>query len=324
MDKNDMVLAKLMQLLSEKGPLYQLSEYDLSKYDYFDLMNSSQKQHCLCAFYLMPFLSPNILDMNMINQGNNSAKNFANYCLANQMHSLSNNEVPSPHIEQLNQNMRSYPNIAAHYTQLSKELAAMTAAKESPMKKTDAAKSMTLLIHGTWAATASWWKKNSPFWNYINQITHNVYAGDDPFFWSGANDHKARVLAADALLTWLDQHPSEHLTIIAHSHGGNVALLASEHQIKIDTLILLGTPIRLEYIPHLKNIKKIHNVFSTADIVQSFGTIPNRRNEGKTLGDSAEVENKRADNNGQGKSPAHTELHTPATWDASQLNMLLT
>jgi hypothetical protein len=74
----------------------------------------------------------------------------------------------------------------------------------------------------------------------------------------------------------------------------------------------------------LKNIGSIANVFSLADSVQTpFGTTPHRRFEGRTLGDSANVSNWRAENDGHGSQPGHSDLHEPATWVASGPDSLL-
>lgn len=186
------------------------------------------------------------------------------------------------------------------------------------------AKDMTIIVHGTWAANKYWWRKGSPFWNHIQGNVGNVYAGDNPFSWSGSNDHSAREQGAVDLENWVASHPATSLDVIAHSHGGNVCLLASRNGLKIRKLINLGTPIRLEYLPGLNNIDTLHNVFSTWDHVQTpAGTAPNRRAEGRTLGDSLKVTNHRAHDDGHGGHPGHSDLHEPATWTASKLDSLL-
>lgn len=59
------------------------------------------------------------------------------------------------------------------------------------------------------------------------------------------------------------------------------AFLPPKLGLKIKKLIILGTPICLEYLPDLRNIGMIYNVFFTADLVQtSEGTIPNLRARG--------------------------------------------
>ena len=182
-----------------------------------------------------------------------------------------------------------------------------------------------MIIHGTWAASSDWWQKDGNFRNYINSITNNVYSGPDPYSWSGANDHDDRVAGARDLILWCQSHSINTVDIIAHSHGGNVCLYASMLGLKIRKLILLGTPIRLEYIPRFQNITEIHNIFSTSDWVQDGGTFPNRRSDGRTLSDSSlPITNYRAEDDGHGDSPGHSELHEPEVWKANNFEAILT
>lgn len=183
---------------------------------------------------------------------------------------------------------------------------------------------MTIIIHGTHAATSTWWHPGSSFWSHVNNITGDVYGGSDAFSWSGANRHGDREQAATDLINWVTSHPAQSLDVIAHSHGGNVGFLATRLGLKVHRFITLGTPIRLEYLPDLRNVDVLHNVFSTRDRVQTPpGTFPNRRGEGRTLGDGISVLNHRATDNGTGKQPAHSDLHDPPTWIASGLDSLL-
>lgn len=182
---------------------------------------------------------------------------------------------------------------------------------------------MIIIIHGTWARSESWWRNGGGFWNHVKSLRSDLYGGSDAFFWSGGNSDTARRTGADDLYKWAQARPVENLDIIAHSHGGNVSLLAAEFGLKIRKLILLGTPIRTEYLPRLANVKKIENVFSTGDLIQRPGTLPNRRGEGRTLSDCQEITNHRAANDGSGNSPGHSELHEPLVWQLNRLDGLL-
>lgn len=188
-----------------------------------------------------------------------------------------------------------------------------------------ASNSLTLIIHGTWAATSPWWQPGGNFWQYIDGLVSDLYKGPAPFTWSGNNQHYDRMIAADDLVKWVNSNaPNYKLRIIAHSHGGNVCFLAAHLGLKIDKLILLGTPIRLEYLPDLVNINKVVNVYSTNDSVQTPpATIPNRRGEGRTLAENHVVTNYYADDDGNGYPPGHSELHEPGTWSASKLDAFL-
>ena len=85
------------------------------------------------------------------------------------------------------------------------------------------------LIHGTWARHAPWTLPGSPLRKALadrlgDRITFETLE------WSGANTHRARREAAQKLRAQLKDsiadHPLARHFLVAHSHGGNVALYA--------------------------------------------------------------------------------------------------
>jgi hypothetical protein len=211
------------------------------------------------------------------------------------------------------------PAFHSHYHDFSSRL---DAAHESN-PPTTTPPNLTVIVHGTWASTSTWWMPKGNFWQYINNITKNVYSGPNPFSWTGNNNHADRMQGAQDLVQWATGQTYQYLDLIAHSHGGNVCLHASRLGLKIRKLVLLGTPIRLEYLPDLKNIEVIYNIYSTADLVQGPGTFPNRRYEGRSLADGERITNYSAVDDGSGKIPGHSDLHEPATWNANKFDQLL-
>jgi hypothetical protein len=103
------------------------------------------------------------------------------------------------------------------------------------------------LVHGTFAAGAPWTQPDSALrrgW----PATPERPVCFDVFEWSGANSHLDRVKAAGELADHLSALTAErtapHL-VIAHSHGGNVALGAlgqDRLKGKVEALICLNTP----------------------------------------------------------------------------------
>ncbi|HEY9163394.1 MAG TPA: hypothetical protein VIN57_02195 [Magnetovibrio sp.] len=186
--------------------------------------------------------------------------------------------------------------------------------------------SITLIIHGTMARDADWWKPNTgPFWQYIDRLTGDAYAGNDVFRWSGGLLHKHRVRAAQELKTWVDQHPTKKLRVIAHSHGANVCYLAGRLGAKFDQVIALGSPICLQYIPNVKAFGRIDNVFSTQDSIQVGGSMGlfgvDRRGEGRTLTEQVNVTNTWAEH--VPNRNTHSSLHEQTVWQSNQLQQLL-
>ncbi|MEQ1698187.1 MAG: alpha/beta fold hydrolase [Hyphomicrobiaceae bacterium] len=83
------------------------------------------------------------------------------------------------------------------------------------------------LVHGTWAPNSSWTLPQSEFRLSLErrldgEVEYNTFA------WNGDNDEAARADAAQALSRQVSKAMSSHAEsahfIIAHSHGGNIAL----------------------------------------------------------------------------------------------------
>jgi pimeloyl-ACP methyl ester carboxylesterase len=106
-----------------------------------------------------------------------------------------------------------------------------------------------VLVHGTFARDAAWTKSDSSMAEAIRsglgepwQTTH--------FNWSGENSYQGRETASDELAKVLEALVSEseqsQVVVIAHSHGGNVAMRAlkkMKETRQIQALVTLGTPI---------------------------------------------------------------------------------
>jgi pimeloyl-ACP methyl ester carboxylesterase len=86
-------------------------------------------------------------------------------------------------------------------------------------------------VHGTFAADAKWTFATSRLGLHIASRCPDVVL--DRFGWTGGNDIVARGQAADQLAQHLVnlslKNPDGQLSIVAHSHGGNIALDAARH-----------------------------------------------------------------------------------------------
>ena len=104
------------------------------------------------------------------------------------------------------------------------------------------------LVHGTWAPDADWTREKSPLRKLLQeQFGDDVHV--NPFTWSGANDYGGRLAAGKELRQCLGELTNTYTTakhvIVAHSHGGNVALYALNDEktaSKISGLVTLATP----------------------------------------------------------------------------------
>ncbi len=111
----------------------------------------------------------------------------------------------------------------------------------------------------------------------LNFPLTNIYL----FGWSGLLSKHERKQASltlfETLTTLTHQYPEEPLTLITHSHGGNVVLhMAHEHalraqsKLKIHQLILLACPVQITTQHYLNSplFTTIISLFSTNDIIQ--------------------------------------------------------
>lgn len=136
---------------------------------------------------------------------------------------------------------------------------------------------LIILVHGTFATQESWHRPGGDFYQAIQQQlpNHRIH----PFVWSGKFDNKERLAAGQRLASLVDKIPISHdIIIIGHSHGGNVALIATMHcQRTINHIVLLGTPIMPnKYQPNIERVHHLSNLFSLEDFIQPLGTMTQR------------------------------------------------
>lgn len=310
-ERDQALYERVVGILRERESTGYIGEKDISHTDLFSLLDSQVPDLSILGTYLLSML-PSLPEPQLFLEGKNAARNYVRYSMAVQAAKKNTFHIST-----------EATNIPAFRQNFDELYAQFNMASQHTMAAPPTTSDLTIIVHGTFAATSTWWQPGSNFWAHVNSFTQNVYSGLSPFFWTGNNNHRDRVKGAHDLHSWCQKHSSGEIDIIAHSHGGNICLYASSLGLKIRKLILLGTPIRLEYLPVLKNINEIHNIFSTGDLVQKPGTFPNRRSEGRTLSDSLNIINHRAEDNGHGSNPGHSELHEPATWNASNLNRIL-
>lgn len=144
-------------------------------------------------------------------------------------------------------------------------------ANGEPITKTDLGGYLTIIVPGTHWSTSDW-NENSQFYK---QVSGSFGEKAMIFAWNGSIRGGQRAHAADNLAKLINSYkfaPGEKLNIVAHSHGGNVAFMASHHvNHKIDNLVALGTPDRDDSMPDMDNIFMLLDVWSPNDWVQTLG-----------------------------------------------------
>lgn len=83
-------------------------------------------------------------------------------------------------------------------------------------------RTMVTLVHGTWARNAPWTLEGSRMWRALEEQGYEVDRAD----WGGGNRFSSRRDAAATLRAQLQGQQGFDRFVVAHSHGGNIALRA--------------------------------------------------------------------------------------------------
>ena len=116
------------------------------------------------------------------------------------------------------------------------------------------------LVHGTIAHEAGWLSPKSILAQGLKtKLTGEVEIV--PFRWSGRNSHSARAEAAvklgELIVQLTQEHQGANIYILAHSHGGNVALYAVRDNLKaaaaVRGIVNMATPY---VVPNERNLER--------------------------------------------------------------------
>ncbi len=199
---------------------------------------------------------------------------------------------------------------------------------------------VVILVHGTYAVDEDWCRPGGKFYETLRREAARQCEYLVPFAWSGQLSGEARVQGAEALYELLMSYPvDEEITLIGHSHGGNVINLASQMLqdptkvklslgqrildklfrtlpaeirkatflgigTKIKAAYYLGTPVMDKpYLPNMDVIDRLYSCYSKGDRVQTgLGVLYGRKVSG----------HERITNCGvtiSGRHPSHSDLH---------------
>lgn len=182
----------------------------------------------------------------------------------------------------------------------------------------------TILIHGTFNATAAEVGWTRPDGKHADIVRRNFGGKVAALQWSGKNHRLARIEAAQTLAERINKNKEAGIitNVIAHSHGGNVAFEAIKlTQGNIKQLVTLGTPIRVDHLPSKEELEKtveyyIH-VSGGKDTIAPKGGLdfvtPFKRNYRQKMGvNKAKRKNSLADTQLRVADASHSELHSEA------------
>jgi len=158
---------------------------------------------------------------------------------------------------------------ATGLARLAPESARLSELSKPPRRRRRGSSAHTsLLVHGTWAANEQWWKPGGNFHSYLlNGIRPDLYANADAFSWSGAYSEAARAIAATELQAWLAEHTIQNPYLLTHSHGGSVAMLATQNGLNTGPLVLLSCPVHSIYMPDFSRTGRVVSIRVKLDLV---------------------------------------------------------
>ncbi|HBV17308.1 RHS repeat domain-containing protein [Chryseobacterium carnipullorum] len=152
----------------------------------------------------------------------------------------------------------------------------------SPIAWIDPNGKQVFAVHGTWSDPSTWKNKRG-----IENATYRSFGNKEfnfGFKWSGANYSGGRSVAAKQLVKYILNHrsknSSEPITLVGHSHGGNVDIEALNIMVKMPefkgvkfNLLTINTPVRDDYQLSKEAQARVNhiNVYDGSDPVQSNG-----------------------------------------------------
>ncbi len=168
-------------------------------------------------------------------------------------------------------------------------------ADNTPINAIDLHGLQAVYVHGTWSNPETWEELRGQNFESIQSATGNNTHIDN-FQWSGLNLSSARTEGAEKLVqTILDNaNGKEPLTLVGHSHGGNVIIEAVNmlaEQGKLEGLgevniVTINTPVREDYqLSEGAAAGTNHiNIYDPGDPVQSRGgNDPNQYDDGSRM-----------------------------------------
>jgi hypothetical protein len=127
----------------------------------------------------------------------------------------------------------------------------------------------SLLVHGTFARSASWWQPDGDFHQYVKaNVRPDLYSANDRFEWSGAYSDGARAAGAAELREWVAGHQLANPDIFGHSHGANIMMLATQNGMSAGTLVLMSCPVHVpKYIADFSRVSRVVSIHVHLDLV---------------------------------------------------------
>ena len=146
---------------------------------------------------------------------------------------------------------------------------ALTALVVEPRAPRKGTAETSTLVHGTFAANGTWWRPNGDFWRYVDaKVWDDLYDRNDFYKWSGGYSDGARDQGADLLAAWMNRHSADGLSLMAHSHGTSVTMLASWRGVHFGRVVFLSSPVHpAKYRMNFAAVQKVVSIRVKLDLV---------------------------------------------------------
>lgn len=174
----------------------------------------------------------------------------------------------------------------------------------NPVKFIDPDGRKGFLVHGTWSSGGTW--HDIPGLKEASKTLFNDGDTMSKFDWSGNNNCEARTAAAGELIDQLVKEindggitNNEPITLIGHSHGGNVIIEAINKMVGMKefdgiqiNLLTINTPVRNDYQLSKTAQKRVNhvNVYDPKDPVQIRGGQNILKDAGRTFSNAQNIE----------------------------------
>ncbi len=136
-----------------------------------------------------------------------------------------------------------------------------------PSRPRDRESSTAVVTHGTWGSDGQWYQPGGSFHSALAANRPDLEVHDASFVWSGSYTHSGRRQAARQLKEWFDDQGLSQPDLLAHSHGGTVANLATRDGVSLERLVLLGWPVHAEWFPDPARVQRVIDVRVHLDLV---------------------------------------------------------
>jgi hypothetical protein len=192
----------------------------------------------------------------------------------------------------------------------SEALARLRAAAQTDRPEPGSSRSSAIVVPGTLLAGApgNWWRPGGDYWEFLDALRGDVLQWGA---WDRDYDQESRAEGARLLSEWARINHPQPVDVYAHSHGGSVAMLATNDDLRIRKLVLMSVPYEDDCLPDRSKVDTIYDIRVRLDYVLMLNRLVRFRNRaGRPDGTDVITIGKWFD---------HSASHDPDVWQEYEL-----